>query len=169
MLSRMNKKKRIALWLSIFIPFILIILGISIYFIILSSYRNLPPLNNKTYSYNSIELRTSDNKVDRFDKAKLVIKKITKDEYNNSSLINVFYDYAYDVYYKVDITLEKDNKVYNAKTFCVHSRNIKQFYRQRYSFDIEIDGQVYENALFIYNYGLTKPVIRLGSWGIYYE
>ena len=165
----MNKKKRIALWLSIAIPFILIILGIGIYFIILTSYRNLPPLNDKTYSYNSIKFFTSDNKVDRFDKAKLVIKKVTKDEYNNSSLINVFYDYAYDVYYKVDITLEKDNKVYNVKTFCVHSRNITHFYSQRYSFDIEIDGKVYQNALFIYNYGLTKPVIRLGSWGIYYE
>lgn len=155
-------KKRLILWLSIFIPFIAIILGVCIYFIILVSYKNLPPLNNKTYSYNSIELRTSDNKVDRFDKAKLVIKNITKDEYNSSSLINVFYDYAYDVYYKVNITLEKDNKVYNAKIFCVHSRNIEHFYRQRYSFDIEIDGQVYQNALFIYNYGLTKPTISLG-------
>lgn len=163
MLLHMNKKKRLALWLSISIPIILVILCTSIYFIILTSYKNLPPLNDKTYLYNSIELRANDDKVDKFDKAKLEIKKITKEEYNSSSLINVFYDYAYDVYYKVNITLEKDNKVYNAKTFCVHSRNIIKFYRQRYSFDIEIDNQVYQNTLFIYNYGLTKPTISLGS------
>lgn len=166
----MNKKKKLTIILSITIPLTIIIIGVLIYFSILASYRNLPPLKDKSYQYKNVEFNTSiGEKKDKFDAAELKITKITKEDYNDASLVNVFYDYSYDVYYKVDIKLTKDNNNYDARVFCVHSRNISHFYKQRYSFDLKIDGKIYQSALFIHNYGLSKPLIRLGVWGEIYE
>ncbi len=77
------------------------------------------------------------------------ISKISKDDYINANLKNVFYDYRFDSYYKIELKIKANNKIYVATVFNNVDENIP--HRQSYTFDIEIENQVYQSCLILRN------------------
>lgn len=96
---------------------------------------------SKVYQNNKIEFHC--------DEIQMKISKISKDDYINANLKNVFYDYRFDSYYKIELKIKANNKIYVATVFNNVDENIP--HRQSYTFDIEIENQVYQSCLILRN------------------
>ena len=96
---------------------------------------------SKTYQNTKIEFHC--------DEIKIKINKIYKDDYIKANLKNVFCDYIFDVYYKIDLEIKANNKMYTA--IVLNNINKDNFARQEYVFDIQIESQVYQSCLFLRN------------------
>lgn len=156
-----NKKNKIILSIIAFFS-IAFLIGLSIFFTIGLSLCHLIPLPDKTFTKTNFEI-SRNNESFICEKLEVKVKKISRDEYKNHEYINVFYDYIYDVYYKIEATIYKDNKEYKADVFCNHA-NSDRFYRPVYYFDIMFDNKKYEKAFIIKNYGSFRPSLGRLVW-----
>lgn len=153
----MSKKKKIIIITASLISaiFISVIITLTI-----TVFRYLPPGHKPPrypfkdreiiYKRNYLFQNTTKGEVKfKTDEMTVNIKKISKEEYLKSNFINVFADFHFDVYYRLNIKIKQDNKVYEAIAF----QNIKKsrFERDMYFFDIQIENQVYQNVFYLRN------------------
>lgn len=110
------------------------------------------PFKDETITYKSHTFSKMDQntKVEfHCDEIQMTISKISKDDYIKANLKNVFYDYTFDVYYKIDLKIKANNKIYIADVFNNVDKNNP--FRQSYTFDIKIENQVYQSCLILRN------------------
>ncbi len=155
----MNKRKKIIIITSslIAITLVLFLIAITTFFIL--SYDGYPGAHRTTkYPFkdsvikekkHTFTQRRQNNKNEFYAEEIIIqLKKISKNDYINANLINVFYDFHFNAYYKLIITLIKDSKKYDVKAIY---RLSHEYVRQHYVFDFEIEGQVYENCFALVN------------------
>ncbi len=154
----MSKKKKVTIIIVSLISTIILSAIIAFAIIILIE---LPPATHKPpkYPFNDTKFilkkrylfqKTSKGTIEfKYDEMIVNIKKISKEEYLKSNLINVFADFHFDVYYRLDVKIKQDNKTYDAIAF----KNIDRstFTRDLYVFDFQIENQVYQNVFHLRN------------------